>query len=108
MTTRETRGRDGRYFDCRTTRPLWRGAADNVAVVFYFLNGYRFEYDSEVRAILKGFGTDEAAVDEEDTTDYLRSHTEAFDLAGEIEAWRDELVRYGLSELTDDSSDPND
>ncbi|QAU13386.1 type II toxin-antitoxin system death-on-curing family toxin [Halorubrum sp. BOL3-1] len=80
----------------------------NVTVVFYFLNGYRFEYDGEARAILKGFGTDEAAVDEEDTTDYLQSHTEALDLAGEIEAWRDELVRYGLSELTGDSSDPND
>ncbi|GAA0725535.1 type II toxin-antitoxin system death-on-curing family toxin [Halorubrum trapanicum] len=80
----------------------------NVTVVFYFLNGYRFEYDSEVRTILKAFGTDEAAVDEEETTDYLRSHTEALDLAGEIEAWRDELVRYGLDRLTGDSSDPND
>ncbi|SNR52434.1 hypothetical protein SAMN06266787_10395 [Halorubrum ezzemoulense] len=79
-----------------------------MTVVFYFLNGYRFEYDSGVRAILKAFGTDEAAVDEERTTDYLRSHTEALDLAGEIEEWRDELVRYGLSELTGDSSDPND
>jgi len=67
-----------------------------VTVVFYFLNGYRFEYDSEVRTILKAFGTDEAAVDEEETTDYLRSHTDALDLAGEIEAWRDDLVRYGL------------
>jgi len=80
----------------------------NVTVVFYFLNGYRFEYDSEVRAVLKGFGTDEAAVDEEETTDYLRSHTEALDLADEIEEWRDELVRYGLDQLTGDSSDPND
>ena len=80
----------------------------NVAVVFYFLNGYRFEYDNEVRTILKGFGTDEAAVDEEDTTEYLRSHTEELDLAGEIEEWREELVRYGISELTGDSSDPND
>ena len=79
-----------------------------MAVVFYFLNGYRFEYDNEVRTILKGFGTDEAAVDEEDTTEYLRSHTEELDLAGEIEEWREELVRYGISELTGDSSDPND
>ncbi len=39
-----------------------------MTVVFYFLNGYRFECDSEVRTILKAFGTDEAAVDEEDTT----------------------------------------
>jgi len=80
----------------------------NVTVVFYFLNGYRFEYDDEVRTILKEFGTDEAAVDEEDTTKYLRSHTEELDLAGEIEEWREELVRYGLDQLTGDSSDPND
>jgi death-on-curing protein len=25
----------------------------NTAVVFYFLNGYRFEYDDEIRSILK-------------------------------------------------------
>src|SRR6056297_2811669 len=53
----------------------------NTTVVFYFLNGYRFAYDEEIRTILKRFGTDEAAVDEEDTTEYLRSHTEALDLA---------------------------
>jgi len=63
---------------------------------------------SFIRTILKGFGTDEAAVDEVDTTGYLRSHTEELDLAGEIEEWRDELVRYGLDQLTGDSSDPND
>jgi len=80
----------------------------NVTVVFYFLNGYRVEYDDEIRTILKGFGTDEAAVDEVDTTGYLRSHTEELDLAGEIEEWRDELVQYGLDQLTGDSSDPND
>ncbi|WP_435097697.1 type II toxin-antitoxin system death-on-curing family toxin [Halorubrum sp. N11] len=80
----------------------------NATVVFYFLNGYRFEYDSEVRTILKAFGTDEAAVDEEDTTEYLRSHTEELDLVGEIGEWRDELVRYGLDQLIGDSSDPND
>lgn len=80
----------------------------NVTVVFYFLNGYRFGYDDEVRTILKAFGTDEAAVDNEEVTDYLRSHIEALDLAGEIEAWRDELVRHGLAELTGDSPDPND
>ena len=67
-----------------------------------------FVQSGRVGSHLKAFGTDEAAVDEEETTDYLRSHTEALDLAGEIEAWRDELVRYGLSELTGDSSDPND
>jgi len=80
----------------------------NTVVVFYFLNGYRFEYDAEIRAILKQFGTDEAAIDEEETIEYLRSHTEAVDLVGEIEAWRDDLIQYGIEQLTGDPSDPND
>lgn len=80
----------------------------NVTVVFYFLNGYRFEYDDEVRTILKGFGTDEAAVDKKETIEYLRSHTEELDLPGEVEEWRDELVRYGRDQLTGESSNPND
>lgn len=80
----------------------------NTTAVFYFLNGYRFEYDDEIRTILKQFGTDEATVDETETVEYLRSHTEAVDLADEIEEWRDDLVRYGLGQLSGDSSDPND
>jgi death-on-curing protein len=80
----------------------------NTTVVFYFLNGYLFEYDEGIRAILKQFGTDEAAVDEAEVVEYLQSHTDELDLAGEIEEWRDELVQYGLEQLTDDSSDPND
>ncbi len=39
---------------------------------------------------------------------YLRRHTEALDLAGEIEQWRDDLIQYGVKQLTDDSSNPND
>jgi len=80
----------------------------NTAVVFYFLNGYRFAYDDEIRTILKQFGTDQASVDEAETVEYLRSHTKDIDLAGEIEQWRDDLIRYGLDELTGDSSNPND
>jgi death-on-curing protein len=34
----------------------------NTTVVFYFLNGYRFEYDDEIRTVLKLFGADETAV----------------------------------------------
>jgi death-on-curing protein len=79
----------------------------NATVVFYFLNGYRFEYNEEIRTILKRFGTDEAAVDEEETIEYLRSHTEELDLVGEIEQWRDDLIQYGIAELTDNSSDQN-
>jgi death-on-curing protein len=76
----------------------------NTTVVCYVLNGYRFEYDEEIRSILKRFGTDEAAVDEAATVEYLASHTERTDLAAEIERWRDDLVRYGLAELTEDST----
>jgi len=80
----------------------------NTLVVFYFLNGYRFEYDDEIRTILKQFGTDEGTVDTGETTEYLRFHTEKLDLADEIEEWRDDLIQYGFEQLTDDSSDPND
>ena len=80
----------------------------NTTVVFYFLNGYRFEYDDEIRTILKRFGTNEAAVDEVETVEYLRSHTEELDLVGEIGEWRDDLIQYGIEQLTGDSSDPND
>ena len=80
----------------------------NAAVVFYFLNGYRFEYDDEIRSLLKQFGTDEASVDTEETIEYLRTHTEVLDLAEEIEEWREDLIQYGVERLTDDSSDPND
>lgn len=79
-----------------------------MAVVFYFLNGYRFEYGDEIRTILKGFGTDEPTVDETKTVEYLRSHTEEVDLPGEIEDWREDLIQYGLEQLTGDSSNPND
>lgn len=79
----------------------------NTVVVFYYLNGYRFAYDDEIRTILKRFGTDEASVDDETTIEYLRSHTEALDLADAIEEWRDDLVQYGVDRLTDDSRDPN-
>lgn len=80
----------------------------NTTVVFYFLNGYRFAYDEEIRKLLKRFGTDEQAVDDQETISYLRTHTDQLDLAGEIEAWRDDLIRYGVDQLTGDSSEPND
>ena len=80
----------------------------NTTAVFYFLNGYRFVYDEEIRSILKRFGTDEADVDEDTVVEYLRSHTEEIELPGEVEQWREELIRYGLDELTGDSDDAND
>jgi len=80
----------------------------NTTVVFYFLNGYQFTYDEEIRTLLKRFGTDEQAVDDQETISYLRSHTDRLDLAGEIEAWRDDLIRYGVDQLANESSEPND
>jgi len=80
----------------------------NATVVFYFLNGYRFEYDNEIRTILRQFGTDAESVDEDKVCQYLRSNTAPLDLAGEISQWRDELVQYGVDQLTNDRSDPND
>jgi death-on-curing protein len=76
----------------------------NTVVVFYFLNGYRLEYDDKVRRILKRVATDETKVDEAETIEYLRTHTQEIDLGGEIDDWRDELIQYGLDQLTDDSS----
>ena len=80
----------------------------NTTYVFYYLNGYRFEYDNDIRTILKQFGIDETNVDEAATIAYLESHTAEHDLADEIERWREDLIRFGLSELTGESTDPND
>ena len=76
--------------------------------MFYFLNGYRFEYDDKIRELLKRLGTDEAADDEERTIEYLLSRTEERVLTGEIEDWHEDVIQYGLEELNDDLSDPND
>lgn len=80
----------------------------NTVVVFYFLNGYRFAYDDEIRTILKQFGTDERTVGEADAVEYLRTHTETVDLADEIEQWREDLLQYGVEQLIDDTTDQND
>lgn len=80
----------------------------NTVVVFYFLNGYRFSYDDEIRDILKLIGTDVAEIDEDAVRSYLESNTNQIELAGEIDRWREELIQYGIEQLTDDSLDPND
>ena len=83
-----------------------RTALDTTAV-FYTLNGYRFEYDDEIRDILKRFGTDEATVDEDTVVEYLREHTREVGIDDAFGEWRDDLVQYGLDRLEGDS-DPND
>jgi death-on-curing protein len=80
----------------------------NTVVVFYVLNGYRLAYDEEIRTLLKQFGTDERTVDESGVVAYLRTHTEELDLAGEIERWREDLLQYGIEQLTEDSGDQKD
>ncbi len=80
----------------------------NTTTAFYLLNGYRFEYDDEIREILKQFGTDETTVDEDCVIDYLRTRTTAVDLNEVIAQWRGDLVEYGLDRLSDESPDPND
>ncbi len=52
--------------------------------IFYALNGRRFDYDREIKEILKALATDESSVNEDDVIDYLRAHTEP--LAPEYEA----------------------
>lgn len=79
----------------------------NTTAVFYFLNGYRFMYDDEIRTILKQFGTDERAVDRDAVIQYLETNTESLDLPGAIENWREDLIQFGLEELTE-REDPND
>lgn len=79
----------------------------NTTAVFYLLNGYRFDYDDEVREILKEFGTDATAVDEEYVVEYLRTNTSPVDVNGVIAQWQGELVEYGLEQLSDEQSDPN-
>ncbi|SEH45836.1 death on curing protein [Halopenitus malekzadehii] len=80
----------------------------NTTTVFYLLNGRQFEYDNEIRGILAKFGTDEKAVDEDDVLEYLRAHTSEVDLNEVVKRWRGDLVEYGLEQLSDESSDPND
>ncbi|MDR5657727.1 type II toxin-antitoxin system death-on-curing family toxin [Halodesulfurarchaeum sp. HSR-GB] len=79
----------------------------NTTAAFYFLNGYRFTYDDEIRTILKQFGTDQRTVEQDTVIQYLKSHTESIDLPGAIETWRADLIQYGLDELTN-REDPND
>lgn len=89
------------------TSPGVKRSGDVEFALFYFLNGYRFTYDDEIRTILKQFGTDQETVEEEAVIQYLEAHTESIDLAGEIETWRADLVQLGLDELTS-REDPND
>ena len=85
--------------------------------IFYALNGRRFDYDREIKEILKALATDESSVNEDDVIEYLRAHTEP--LAPEYEAtinlWlsriegTDQLPRDPKHDTGDDvQHEPND
>jgi death-on-curing protein len=52
--------------------------------IFYALNGLRFDYDREIKLLLKTLATDVTSVDADDVIAYLQAHTEP--LAPEYEA----------------------
>jgi death-on-curing protein len=53
-------------------------------------------------------GTDETTIDEDHVLEYFRTQTTAVDLNEVLKEWRGDLVEYGLGQLSDESSDPND
>lgn len=79
----------------------------NTVAIYYFLNGFRFTYDDRVRAFLKGFGHDASTVDRTVVVDYLRSNTDPIDLDEEIDEWREELLQYGVDQVTDEHDNQN-
>jgi death-on-curing protein len=70
--------------------------------IFYALNGRRFDYDREIKEILKALATDEASVDADDVIAYLRAHTEP--LAPEYEA----TINLWLARIEDTDQLPTD
>ncbi|MDL5361715.1 type II toxin-antitoxin system death-on-curing family toxin [Halalkalicoccus sp. NIPERK01] len=78
-----------------------RTALDTVAT-FYLLNGYRLEYDSEIRRILSDLAIDESAVDRNEVIEYLRTHTRSIDTDETLRGIRSDLVEYGLTRYRDE------
>lgn len=85
---------------------------------FYALDGVTFDYDREIKEILKDIATYEADVPRESVVSYLRKHTEplAPEYATTIELWsaRVEDLETSSDEIDSDPSDfesqerPND
>lgn len=80
----------------------------NTVVAFYFLNGYRFSYDHEIRDILKQIASDEAKVERQVVLDYFCNHVERIELEDAVDEWRDDLLAYGVERLSEERLDPND
>ena len=83
--------------------------------IFYALNGRRFDYDREIKEILKSLATDESSVNEDDVIEYLREYTEP--LAPEYEAtinlWLTRIdttdqLRTDHDTVGQESNEPND
>ena len=57
--------------------------------IFYALNGLKFDYDREIKTILKNLATDEADVSTETVLSYLREHTEPLspEYTATVELW---------------------
>lgn len=81
--------------------------------IFYALNGFKFEYDKEIKEILKELATDQASVNDTAVLFYLQKHTKT--LAPEYETtinlWLSEIKGRerqsgGLS--TESADEPND
>ena len=70
--------------------------------IFYALNGRRFDYDREIKNILKALATDEGSVDGDGVIEYLRAHTES--LAPEYEA----TISLWLARIEDTNQIPTE
>lgn len=70
--------------------------------IFYAVNGLRFDYDREIKEILKALATDESSVDADDVLAYLRANTEP--LAPEYEA----TINLWLSRIEGTEQLPSD
>lgn len=78
-----------------------RTALDTVAT-FYVLNGYRLDYDDEIRAILKDLATDETAVDPAEVREYLREGATPIDAESVLREHRADLVEFALDRYRED------
>lgn len=78
--------------------------------VFYALNGLEFDYDRQIKEILKELATDETAVDAETVVSYFEAHTEPLqpEYQATIALWleRIEANDFQPSSVTLDESGP--
>jgi death-on-curing protein len=67
------------------------------ARIFYALNGVEFDYDRQVKSILKQLATDETTVEGETVTAYLRDHTDSLapEYRATIELWLSRIDESG-------------